>query len=656
MKIWVTFFDDIYATSCVGKEVDLEELAELIRNTTAPDKASLPLLKLARFGSARTASKSLRHDANVLTISGLEADYDGEAMPFQEAVDRLDGAGIAYIAYTSPRYALAKPRWRVLLPNAKELTPGERAERMDWINGLLGGGLSLESWGISQSFYYGRVDGAPFDIVVNDVEECIDEATELAQGALPFRPSAPAGGGAAGAVGGTAGKPNFAQLDELQLLDLIKSGQSYYHATCELLWRWAQQGVGQADAQSNIEAAFDAVAPASQDRKWRKCRARIPVWTVRTYERVAKAAAKKPRGRGRPLIFDAPKPWPQPVDGKGVLDELVSVCRSFVVMPEAAAHAVALWIIHTYVFTAVMITPRLELKSPQKRCGKSTLLTIIGSLASRAIGTANISAAALYRTVEQAQPTLLVDEADTFLGENEELRGVLNAGYMRGGQVIRTIGDDHEPRVFSCWTPVAIATIRKLPDTIEDRAIAIVMTRRLKTETVIRLRLDRLTQLTPLASKIQRWADDYIAAIEAADPEMPASLNDRAADCWRVLLAIADCIGGEWPQRARTAAVLLSCDNDDIETAATQLLGDLRDLFADKGDELFSWEIAEALGKMEERPWAEWGRRREPITKVQLARLLAHFKIRPTTIHRGTQQAKGYARAALEDAFARYLS
>jgi putative DNA primase/helicase len=657
MKFWVTFFDDIYARSCIGREVNLDELAEIIRNTTAADKAHLPLLKMARFGSARTPPNpdgsgggSLRHDANVLTVSGAECDYDGETMPFQEALDRLDGAGIAYLAYTSPRYTLAKPRWRVLLPSAKPLTPAERTERMDWLNGLLGGGLALESWGISQSFYYGHVDGAPFEIVVNDVDECIDEATELALGAQPYRPPA------AAATGGVAGKPNYAQLDELQLRELIKSGKSYYHASSELLWRWAQQGVSQADAQHNIETAFDDMAPASRDRKWGKCRTRIAVWVVRTYERAAKAAAKQTKGRGRPLVFEARKPWPQSVDGDALLDELVSTCRSYVVMPEPAARAVALWIIHTYVFLAVMITPRLELKSPQKRCGKSTLLTIIGCLASRAMGTANISAAALYRTVEQAQPTLLVDEADTFLGENEELRGVLNAGYMRGGQVIRTIGDDHEPRVFSCWSPVAVATIRKLPDTIEDRAIAIVMTRRLQTEPVTRLRLDRLSQLAPLASKIQRWADDNVAAIEAADPEIPDSLNDRAADCWRVLLAIADCIGGEWPQRARTAAVLLSSDNDDIETVGTQLLADLRDLFAEKKqDEVFSSEIVDALGAMEERPWAEWGRRREPITKTQLARLLAHFKIRPTGIHRGSQHAKGYARAAFDDAFARYL-
>jgi hypothetical protein len=360
------------------------------------------------------------------------------------------------------------------------------------------------------------------------------------------------------------------------------------------------QGVSKPDAQRNLEAAFDAVAANAQDSKWRKCRARIPVYLTRAYERAAKALAKaRVSGGGRQLVFATPAPWPHPVDGEAVLEEVLGALRNYVVLPEPALHACVLWVAHTYLFNVAMITPRLELKSPQKRCGKTTLLMLIGHLASRTIATANISAAALYRTIDQAQPTLLVDEADTFLSENEELRGVINAGFMRGGQVIRLVGDDHSPRAFNCFAPVAIATIRKLPDTIEDRAIALVMTRRLKTEPVTRLRLDRLTQLAPLASQLRRWADDNSAALEAADPDVPDVLNDRAQDCWRVLLAIAESVGGPWPQRARDAAKSLSADNDDIESIGTQLVTDLRDLFAArKQDALFSFESP--------KRWAGW--------------------------------------------------
>jgi hypothetical protein len=112
MKIWVTLFDDVYARDLTGREMELEELAELVCTTTAPTKDRLPLLKLARFGSARTPppDHSLRHDQNVLSVSGLEADYDGEAMPFSEAVARLESVDIAFFAHSSPSYAPGKPR------------------------------------------------------------------------------------------------------------------------------------------------------------------------------------------------------------------------------------------------------------------------------------------------------------------------------------------------------------------------------------------------------------------------------------------------------------------------------------------------------------------------------------------------------------------
>jgi putative DNA primase/helicase len=405
----------------------------------------------------------------------------------------------------------------------------------------------------------------------------------------------------------------------------------------------------------------DNVPTPQQDQKWRKAKDNLKRWVTRAYARAAKVLnAKRLKGTGRPLTFTAPTPWPQEVDGAELLDELVETIKRHVVMPAAAAHAVALWITHTYVFTAMMVTPRLELKSPEKRCGKTTLLLIIGELAARTLPTANISASAIYRTVEAAQPTLLIDEADSFLKDNEELRGVLNAGFMRGGQVIRVTGDNHEPRIYSCWAPVALATIRPLPDTIEDRSVTIPLTRRLKTETITRLRLDRLTQLQPLTSRLQRWATDNIAQLETADPEIPEALNDRAADCWRILCGIAERAGGEWPERARAAAASLS-GNADIETLGTLLLGDLRELFEASGlDALFSHEIIAVLWKKEDRPWSEYGKTGKPISKVQLAKLLAFFKVRPSDVHRTVKgrmvHAKGYKREHLTNVFERYLA
>ena len=125
--------------------------------TTAPRKSLLPLLKLARFGTLRTTDNSLRHDANVVAVSGAEGDYDRGEMPIDEAKARLDAAGVAGLLYTTPSHTLAKPRWRALVPFSRELPPAKRSQMVDRLNGIFGGELSRESWTLSQTFYYGRI-------------------------------------------------------------------------------------------------------------------------------------------------------------------------------------------------------------------------------------------------------------------------------------------------------------------------------------------------------------------------------------------------------------------------------------------------------------------------------------------------------------------
>jgi Protein of unknown function (DUF3631) len=644
----LTVFDDISGASLTYEDATLDDLHRLAV------EEELVLIKLGKFGSMLSTGGSLRHDANVSYSTGAEGDHDAGTMPFDEARQRLDTAGIAYILYTTKRHTAAAPRLRVLCPASKPLSATEHSQCVDRLNGIMGGTLARESWGLSQPFLIGRVTGTAFEIAVGDLEEGINDADELDAGALPFQPSKPGSSKPPGAA------IDFKTADEQDLIEAISSGRHFYRAIEELAYRWALQETLQDDAESMLAGYVDNVPQSQQDPKWHKAKRSLKRWITRAYARAAKVLnAKRLKGTGRPLTFTAPVPWPEEVDGEELLDELVETIKRHVILPDAAAFATALWITHTYVFIAQMVTPRLELKSPEKRCGKTTLLIIIDALAARSLPTANVSASAIYRTVEAAQPTLLIDGADSFLKDNEELRGVLNAGFMRGGQVIRVTGDDHEPRIYSCWAPVALATIRPLPDTIEDRAVTILLTRRLKTETITRLRLDRLAQLTPLKSKLQRWANDNIAALEIADPQVPDALNDRAADCWRILLAIAEQAGGECPERARSAAVLLS-GNTDIETLGTLLLGDLREMFEASGMDLFSHEILAVLWAKEDRPWSEYGKNGQPISKVQLARLLAFFKVRPTTIHRDVNgrrvQAKGYKAEHLKNVFERYLA
>jgi Protein of unknown function (DUF3631) len=328
------------------------------------------------------------------------------------------------------------------------------------------------------------------------------------------------------------------------------------------------------------------------------------------------------------------------------------------VLPPEALVAVTLWVMHAHTFEASNISPRLAITSPEMQCGKTTLLSVIEAVVPKPLKADNVTAAAVFRVVEQVRPTLLIDEADSFLKDNEELRGVLNGGHRSNGQAVRLVGENHEARAFSTYCPTAIAAIGRIPSTLEDRSILISMRRALPQEAVTRFDEKRRSALAPLASKARRWAEDHLEELRNADPQIPSELHGRAADNWRPLLAIAETVGGVWLDWAGRAVVALSlrktADNGSVRL---QLLADIRAVFDERGvDRLSSSEITTALTVLEGRPWQDWARGK-PITLNQLARQLAPFGVKPKTMRTGALQlpAKGYDRSDFNDAFARYL-
>jgi len=179
--------------------------------------------------------------------------------------------------------------------------------------------------------------------------------------------------------------------------------------------------------------------------------------------------------QGRALRLDPPETWPEPVDGAVLLGELAEFFARHAHLMPGAAVVLGIWSVHTHCFERARHTPRLAITSPEKGCGKTTVLDLLLFVCCRPLSAANISTAAMFRTIEAAKPALLVDEADSFLSENEELRGALNAGHKRGGQVVRCVGENAEPRTFGVFAPAALAAIGKLPATIADRSITIPM-------------------------------------------------------------------------------------------------------------------------------------------------------------------------------------
>jgi putative DNA primase/helicase len=190
--------------------------------------------------------------------------------------------------------------------------------------------------------------------------------------------------------------------------------------------------------------------------------------------------------RNRKAPCHAVEPWPHSVNGAELLDAISEAIGTYVIMSAESKGALALWAMHTHCFRCFEHTPRAAAISPEKGCAKTLTLDLLSHLVARPLSTANATAAVIFRIVEMSSPTILIDEADTFLNENMELRGILNSGHRRGGTVMRTIGDDHEPRQFSTWAPAAIAMIGRLPDTLNDRSIVISLRRRKATERVHR--------------------------------------------------------------------------------------------------------------------------------------------------------------------------
>jgi len=350
------------------------------------------------------------------------------------------------------------------------------------------------------------------------------------------------------------------------------------------------------------------------------------------------------------------EPWAGPVDGAALLDAICQAFTRYVILPAHAAEAIALWVVHAWTVDSSDISPFLVLVSPEKRCGKTTVLILLYWLTPRSELASNISGPAIFRYIEDQRPTLLIDEADTFMKDDENLRGILNSGHTRvAAHIIRCDGEDNKPRRFSTWAPKAIATIPTLADTLADRAVMVTMQRKKKTEKVERLRRNDNAEFAWLRQQALRWTEDNIKRLEQADPEIPGALNDRAADNWRPMFAIADLAGGGWPGRAREASLALSGeDATDDAAIRVMLLKDIRAAFVGH-ERMSSQSLIQALCVDTTRPWCDW-KHGKPITPRQLAGLLGAFGIISVNLRIGEQVLKGFELSAFTDAFSRYLS
>ena len=279
------------------------------------------------------------------------------------------------------------------------------------------------------------------------------------------------------------------------------------------------------DDEAEIET-LAKLAPLAYERGRKEAAERLGIRATLLDKLVAARRAelgldKEDAKQGRAIEFPEPEPWGEPVVGAELLDEIAKAISKHVVTSEASRDAAALWVLHTYLLDNFLVSPRLAVVSPTKQCGKTTLLDVLTPMVSRPLPTANVTPAATFRVIESYRPTLLIDEGDSFLHDNDELRGILNSGHRRGGSVLRTVGESFEPRSFATYSACVIALIGKLPDTLADRSVEVALKRRLPSEKIEPFRLDKIAHLEKLARKAVRWAQDNAERIAAAEPEMP---------------------------------------------------------------------------------------------------------------------------------------
>jgi hypothetical protein len=353
-----------------------------------------------------------------------------------------------------------------------------------------------------------------------------------------------------------------------------------------------------------------------------------------------------------------------PTSIRTLLEETREFFRRFVVVSELQADTIALWVAHTYVFDVAKATPYLHFWSPDPGSGKTTALEALEVTCRDGMTVDDLTGASLFRFIEARRPTLLIDEVDGIFGKkqndgSEDIRKVLNSGYRAGKRVIRMGGPRHdEVHMFDPYCPKALAGLRELPGTLAHRSIPVAMQPPLPEEHYQDFDPEEVEEeAQQLRDRLKTWAESAQDALRdpAHKPTKLPELDARRNQIWSILLRVADLAGGNWPDRAREAAVKLSSGDRRADEASVgiRLLGHIRDVFSD--DKMSIKEIAEALNAIEDATYGGWNdgdgiRTRELGWKLKPYGIIA----KPIRVD-GERRGNGYEKAQFKDAWSRYL-
>ena len=352
-------------------------------------------------------------------------------------------------------------------------------------------------------------------------------------------------------------------------------------------------------------------------------------------------------------IVEEIEPWGSSVDIVDLIEEIESRLQRHIIMPPESRLALSVWVAASYCYDSFRIFPRVVLHSPEKRCGKTTTMELIHAVVFKGILASNVSPAAVFRIIEEYHPTLIIDEADSFLKDNEQLRGIINSSHnKKAAYVVRCEGDSNAVKRFSTWAPIVLGGIKRVADTIEDRSLVIELQRKMPGESVERLPVDLDSILLPLRRKLLRWRDENHGVLRTLRPTIPEVGNDRANDNWLPFFSIAEMAGAEVKERIKNAFLTIE-GREESETIGVMLLSDIRNCFAERNmDKIRTKDLIKDLIDLEERPWENW---RGGFTSRTLSNLLKDFGVRSKDIRLNGTVGKGYELTKFKDVFRRYL-
>jgi putative DNA primase/helicase len=375
------------------------------------------------------------------------------------------------------------------------------------------------------------------------------------------------------------------------------------------------------------------------------------------------------------IIFEPTTPHPEPVAIDELLAEIETTIKRHVVLSDAAATALAVWVLHTYVYELRDTVAYVAIESPEKRCGKTTLLTVLAAMANKPLIASNVTVGALFRAIDTCRPTLFIDEADTFLAGNGTMRGIINSGNARRTAYVLRLSKSNSQQSpdregagppskspfpnttnsglqrYSCWCPKAIAMIGKAPDTIADRSIVVQMVRKLTSEKRVPL---AALNATNIKAKCVRFAQDFGSAIRECEKIHGDGLNDRAADTFDPLYVIARLAGKDWEQKLHAAALTLA-PIAQSRSSGTELLQDIYAMLVlAKETKMFTRVILTFLKDPEFAP-TSLATKYSALDELKIAQSLRPYGIKPIAIRIGKAVGKGYTIDELGDAVARYV-